>query len=411
MKRFTYKAKEQSTGKSIKGTIQAENERTAGKLLLDRGYIPESVKEEGTGFFSKAQTKVTANDRITFTRQFATLIGAFLIAVCPSKRAGLPVAQSLRTVAEQTEAKGMKAVIEQINADIEAGRSLGEAFGKHPDVFNNVYMSLIKAGEVSGTLDSSLRRIAEQEEKNDKIMKKIRGAMMYPLISLIVIILVFVYMMVEVVPEVENLYVSMDETLPMLTQILVGIKDFIINFWYIVLIILAVVIVSLKQFFKTTPGIRTSANIKLNIPMFNDLFKLLYNGRFARIAQILLSTGVSVLDSVHIAGEATDNVVVQDVIEEAATMVQAGKPLSVALKDKDYLLPLVPNMAAIGEESGKMDEMLGKAAQVYEDELDEKVNAISTMIEPLMLLMLGGIAAILVAGVLLPIYSLVGQIG
>ena len=400
MKRFTYRAKEQSTGNSIKGTIQAENERTAGKLLLDRGYIPESVKEEGTGFLSKAQSKVTANDRITFTRQFATLIGA-----------GLPVAQSLRTVAEQTEAKGMKAVIEQINADIEAGRSLGEAFGKHPDVFNNVYMSLVKAGEVSGTLDSSLRRIAEQEEKNDKIMKKIRGAMMYPLISLIVIILVFVYMMVEVVPEVENLYVSMDETLPMLTQILVGIKDFIMNFWYIVLIIMTVVIVSLKQFFKTTPGIRASANIKLNIPMFNDLFKLLYNGRFARIAQILLSTGVSVLDSVHIAGEATDNVVVQDVIEEAASMVQAGKPLSVALKDKDYLLPLVPNMAAIGEESGKMDEMLGKAAQVYEDELDEKVNAISTMIEPLMLLMLGGIAAILVAGVLLPIYSLVGQIG
>ena len=400
MKRFTYRAKEQSTGKSIKGTIQAENERTAGKLLLDRGYIPESVKEEGTGFFNKAQSRVTTNDRITFTRQFATLIGA-----------GLPVAQSLRTVAEQTEAKGMKAVIEQINADIEAGRSLGEAFGKHPDVFNNVYMSLVKAGEVSGTLDNSLRRIAEQEEKNDKIMKKIRGAMMYPLISLVVIILVFVYMMVEVVPEVENLYVSMDETLPMLTQILVGIKDFIMNFWYIVLIILAVVIVSLKQFFKTTPGIRASANIKLNIPMFNDLFKLLYNGRFARIAQILLSTGVSVLDSVHIAGEATDNVVVQDVIEEAASMVQAGKPLSVALKDKDYLLPLVPNMAAIGEESGKMDEMLGKAAQVYEDELDEKVNAISTMIEPLMLLMLGGIAAILVAGVLLPIYSLVGQIG
>ena len=400
MKRFTYRAKEQSTGKSIKGTIQAENERTAGKLLLDRGYIPESVKEEGTGFFNKAQSRVTTNDRITFTRQFATLIGA-----------GLPVAQSLRTVAEQTEAKGMKAVIEQINADIEAGRSLGEAFGKHPDVFNNVYMSLVKAGEVSGTLDSSLRRIAEQEEKNDKIMKKIRGAMMYPLISLVVIILVFVYMMVEVVPEVENLYVSMDETLPMLTQILVGIKDFIMNFWYIVLIIMTVVIVSLKQFFKTTPGIRASANIKLNIPMFNDLFKLLYNGRFARIAQILLSTGVSVLDSVHIAGEATDNVVVQDVIEEAASMVQAGKPLSVALKDKDYLLPLVPNMAAIGEESGKMDEMLGKAAQVYEDELDEKVNAISTMIEPLMLLMLGGIAAILVAGVLLPIYSLVGQIG
>ena len=324
--------------------------------------------------------------------------------------AGLPVAQSLRTVAEQTDAKGMKAVIEQINADIEAGRSLGDAFGKHPDIFNNVYMSLIRAGEVSGTLDSSLRRIAEQEEKNEKIMKKIKGAMMYPLISLGVIIAVFVYMMLNVVPEVQNLYDSMGEQLPALTTALVGIKDFIINFWYIVLIIIGVAAFSLRQFFKTTPGIRVMANIKLNVPIFNGLFRLLYNGRFARISQILLSTGVSVLDSVHIAGESTDNVIVQETIEDAATMVQGGKPLSTALKDRDYILPLVPNMAAIGEESGKMDEMLGKAAQVYEDELDEKVNAISTLIEPVMLLMLGGVAAILVAGVLLPIYSLVGSI-
>ncbi|MBQ8157030.1 type II secretion system F family protein [Candidatus Saccharibacteria bacterium] len=399
MKRFTYRAKEQSTGKVIKGTIQAENERTAGKLLLDRGYIPDSVREEGTGLFDKAQTRIAANDRITFTRQFSTLIGA-----------GLPVAQSLRTVAEQTESKGMKAVIEQINADVEAGRTLGEAFGKHPEVFNNVYLSLIRAGEVSGTLDDSLRRIAEQEEKSEKIMKKIRGAMMYPIIALLVIIAVFVYMMVEVVPEVENLYISMNETLPALTKALVGIKDFIMNFWYLVLIMVAAIGVGLRQFFKTEPGIRAAANIKLNIPMFKDLFWLMYNGRFARIAQILLSTGVSMLDSVKIAGEATDNVVVQDVIEEAATMVQGGKALSVSLKDKDYILPLVPNMAAIGEESGKMDEMLGKAAQVYEDELDEKVNAITTMIEPIMLLMLGGVAALLVAGVLLPIYSLVGKI-
>lgn len=399
MKRFTYRAKEQSTGKVIKGTIQAENERTAGKLLLDRGYIPDSVREEGTGLFDKAQTRIAANDRITFTRQFSTLIGA-----------GLPVAQSLRTVAEQTESKGMKAVIEQINADVEAGRTLGEAFGKHPEVFNNVYLSLIRAGEVSGTLDDSLRRIAEQEEKSEKIMKKIRGAMMYPIIAFLVIIAVFVYMMVEVVPEVENLYISMNETLPALTKALVGIKDFIMNFWYLVLIMVAAIGVGLRQFFKTEPGIRAAANIKLNIPMFKDLFWLMYNGRFARIAQILLSTGVSMLDSVKIAGEATDNVVVQDVIEEAATMVQGGKALSVSLKDKDYILPLVPNMAAIGEESGKMDEMLGKAAQVYEDELDEKVNAITTMIEPIMLLMLGGVAALLVAGVLLPIYSLVGKI-
>ena len=391
MKRFTYRAKEQKTGKAIKGTIQAENERMAGKLLLDRGYIPDSVREEGTGLFDKASSRVSSGDRINFTRQFSTLIGA-----------GLPVAQSLRTTAEQTESKGMKAVIEQINADVEAGRTLYEALGKHPEVFDNVYMSLIKAGEVSGTLDESLRRIAEQEEKDEKIMKKIRGAMMYPLISLAVITLVFVYMMVEVVPEVENLYDSMNESLPVLTTILVGIKNFIMKFWWLVLIVLGGIVVGLRQFSKTTPGIRVMDNIKLNV---------LYNGRFARITQILLATGVSVLDSVQIGGEATNNVVMQDIIEEAAEKIQGGKALSVTLKDKDYILPLVPNMAAVGEESGKMDEMLGKAAQVYEDELDEKVNAITTMIEPLMLLMLGGIAAVLVAGVLLPIYSLVGKIG
>ena len=400
MKRFTYRAKEQKTGKVIKGTIQADNERMAGKLLLDRGYIPDSVREEGTGLFDKASSRVSSGDRITFTRQFSTLIGA-----------GLPVAQSLRTTAEQTESKGMKAIIEQINADVEAGRTLYEAFGKHPEVFDNVYMSLIKAGEVSGTLDESLRRIAEQEEKDEKIMGKIRGAMMYPLISLAVITLVFVYMMVEVVPEVENLYGSMNENLPALTTILVGIKDFIMKFWWLVLIVLGGIVVGLRQFSKTTPGTRVMDNIKLNVPMFNGMFRLLYNGRFARITQILLATGVSVLDSVQIGGEATNNVVMQDIIEEAAEKIQGGKALSVALKDKDYILPLVPNMAAVGEESGKMDEMLGKAAQVYEDELDEKVNTITTMIEPLMLLMLGGIAAVLVAGVLLPIYSLVGKIG
>ena len=399
MRRFQYRAKEQGSGKVIKGTIQAENERTAGKLLVDRGYIPETIREEGVGIMSK-MTRVTTADRINFTRQFATLIGA-----------GLPVAQSLRTVMEQTDSKAMKGVLEEMNAQIESGHSLSDAMSKHPEVFNNVYMSLVKAGEVSGTLDDSLKRLAAQEEKDQKIMSRIKGAMMYPLISLAVIIAVFVYMMVAVVPEVENLYDSMNEDLPGLTVALVNIKNFIIDFWWLTLIIVAALVVGFKQFAKTTPGIRAMDTFKLNVPMFNDLFHLLYNGRFARISQILLSTGVSVLDSVHIAAESTNNVVMIDTFGEAADMVQNGKPLSVTLKDLDYVKPLIGQMAAIGEESGKMDEMLGKAAQVFEDELDEKVNAISTMIEPLMLLMLGGVAALLVAGVLLPIYSLVGSIG
>ena len=399
MKRFTYRAKEQGSGRPLKGTIQAESERMAGKLLLDRGYVPESLKEVGGGIGEKLN-KVTAKDRITFTSQFSTLIGA-----------GLPLAQSLRTVAEQTISKPMKAVIEEILVDVEAGRSLGDAFGKHPDVFNNVYMSLIRAGEVSGTLDTSLKRIARQEEKDAKIASSIKGAMAYPIIAFVVIIMVFIYMTVQVVPQVENLYISLDQKLPALTQALVNIKNFIFGFWWLVIILVGVLVVVLGQFKKTTPGIKMSATLKLNLPFVKGLFLLLYNSRFARISQILLSTGVSVLDTLKISGESTNNILVQQSIERATEKVKSGRTLSESIKDQPYIMPLIPQMAAIGEQSGKMDEMLGKAAQVYEDELDEKIAAISTLIEPILMLALAGMAGVLVGGVLFPIYSLVNSIG
>ena len=397
MKRFTYKAKEQGSSKVIKGTIQAESERAAGKLLMDRGYIPESIRDEADGMMKSK--KVSANARITFTRSFATLIGA-----------GLPLAQSLRTVAEQTDDAPMKALIEEVLADIEAGRSLGDAFSKHDDVFSNVYLALIRAGEVSGTLDYSLKRIAEQEEKDAKTKSAIIGAMTYPCIALSVILVVFIYMMVSVVPEVEKLYVSVNEELPKITEILISIKNFIINQWYIALLIVGVIVFLIDRFRRTDMGIEFMAKFKLNVPMFGQLFRTLYMARFARTAQILLSTGVSVLDTLNISAEAMNNVVVERSIMSAAEKVKSGKPFSEAIRDQPYILPLIPQMSAIGEQSGKMDEMLGKAAQVYEDEFDEKVAGISKMIEPIMLILLGGIAGVLVAGVLFPIYALVEKI-
>ncbi len=399
MKRFIYKAQEQGTGKVIKGTIQAENDRTAGKLLLDRGYMPMTLREEGNGFRDKFN-RVAGRDRINFTRQFATLVGA-----------GLPIAQSLRTVAEQTSSKPMKTVVEEILADVEAGRSLGEAFSKHPDVFSNVYLSLIRAGEVSGTLDDSLRRIASQEEKDAKMMSSIKGALVMPLITVAVIMVVFLYMMLEVVPQVESLYNDLHEELPVFTTILVSIKDFILNFWWLALLILGGLVAGLLQYRRTEQGQKVMATFKLNVPMFSGLFRMLYMARFARISQILLSTGVAVLDTMQIAGDATNNVVVNAEVKDAMEKVQGGKPMSEALKDHQYILPLVYQMAAIGEQSGKMDEMLGKAAQVFEDDLDEKVAAISSAIEPVMMILLAIMAGGLVGGILFPIYSLVNSIG
>ena len=401
MKRYNYKAKDKKTGRIVSGSVQAENDRAAGRILIEQGYIPQKVSEERKdGWFAKFSNRVTSKQRIIFTRQFATLIGA-----------GLPLSAALRMVAEQTEDKPTKAMIEDILAQVEGGKTLHEAFAKYPQVFNKVYLSLIAAGEASGTLDVSLQRLATQQEKDANMISKIRGAMTYPAIVLLVIVVVVIFMMVAVVPQVENLYQDLGEELPWMTKVLVGISNFVMNFWWMILVILGIIVWFFLQFRKTEVGKKWLAVFKLNVPIFKGLFLRLYNARFARTAQMLLSAGVPMLEAMTISGEAMNNIILEDQITQAATMVRSGKPLSVALKGRDYILPLLPQMAATGEQSGKIDEMLGKAAKVYEDELDERIAAISTMIEPILMVLLALVAAGIVGAVLFPIYSLVSKIG
>ncbi len=400
MRRFNYKAKDRKTGRVVSGSVQAENEQAAGKILIDQGYTPQKVTEEGEGFFARFNQKVTTKDRITFTRQFATLIAA-----------GLPLSNSLQMIAEQTENKATRTLVEDILAQVEAGKSLHDAFAKHPEVFNKVYLSLIAAGEASGTLDVSLQRLAEQQEKDANMISKIRGAMTYPAIVLAVIIVVIIFLMVQVVPQVENLYRDLGEPLPGLTQFMVYVSNFFVHFWWLILVILGIVVWVFMQWKRTEMGTRWVAKFKLHVPIFKGLFLRLYNARFARTAQMLLSAGVPMLEAMKIAGEAMNNVILEEQIAEAATMVRSGKPLSVSLKGREYILPLIPQMAATGEQSGKIDEMLGKAAQVYEDELDERLAAISTMIEPILMVMLALVAGFIVMAILFPIYSLVSKIG
>lgn len=399
MKRFNYKAKDKKTGKSVKGSIQAENEQTAGRLLIDQGYIPDSVVEEGGGILGK-EGRVTTKDRIMFTRQLSTLIGA-----------GLPLATSLRTVAEQTDGKAMKAIVEEILAKVESGKTLHESFAAYPDIFNGVYLALIKAGETSGTLDMALKRLADQEEKDAAMMSKIRGALVYPAIILVVIIAVLAFMMIMVVPQVEGLYSDMNKELPGLTKFLVGISNFFGQFWWAVAIVIIGIAVAAWYAVKRTPaGRKVADSFKLNVPLFGGLFRKLYVSRFARTAEMMLATGVPMLDSVKIAIEATSNVVVEEEYSKSLEIIKGGKALSEGLKDREYMLPLVPQMASIGEESGKIDEMLGKAANVYENELDEQINNISTMIEPVLMVIMAGLIGVVVGGTLLPIYSLVNSV-
>ena len=399
MKRFNYKAKEKETGKSVKGSIQAENEQTAGRLLIEQGYIPESVVEEGTGLFG-GKGRVTAKDRIMFTRQLATLIGA-----------GLPLATSLRTVSEQTQSKSMKVIVEEILANVESGKTLYDSFAQYPDIFNGVYLALIKAGETSGTLDLALKRLADQEEKDAALLSKIKGALVYPAIIFVVIIAVLAFMMIMVVPQVKSLYEDMGEELPGLTQFLVNISDFFGNFWWLVLLIVIAIAGAVWYAIKKTPvGRKVADSFKIHVPLFGGLFRKLYVSRFARTAEMMLATGVPMLDSVKIAIDATSNVAIEEEYSKSLEIIKGGKALSESLKDRNYMLPLVPQMASIGEESGKIDEMLGKAAQVYENELDEQINSISTMIEPILMVIMAGLIGVVVGGTLLPIYSLVNSV-
>lgn len=401
MKKFLYEARDQASNKIVKATVQADSESAAARLLNEQGFDPLSIKEvnENGNFFTRLTGRITAKDRIVFSRQLATLIGA-----------GLPLTQSLRTVVEQTQNKQLQGVIQDVLVSVEGGRSLSDAFSKHKEVFGSIFIALVAAGEASGTLDDSLQRIAAQQEKDAAAMSKIKGALTYPIIVLAVIMGVIAFMLFTVVPQVETLYEDLNKELPWLTQIMVGTANFFAQFWWVIVIALGVGVYFLLQYFKTESGIKVKDTFKLNIPIFKGMFRKLYMGRFARTSQTLLSTGVSMLDALAITGEALNNTVLKASIDRAADKVKGGKALSVALKPEEYILPLVPQMIKIGEQSGRIDEMLGKTAQVYEDELDEEIKTISTMIEPLLMVVLAVVAGGMVGAILFPIYNLVGDI-
>jgi type IV pilus assembly protein PilC len=401
MKKFEYQAKDSSTNKIVKATVQADSENAAAKLLIAQGFTPLDIKEvnEDGNFLGRLTGRISTKDRIVFTRQLATLIGA-----------GLPLSQSMHTVLEQTENKRLQSVIEDIIAAIEGGKSLTDSFSKHPEVFDKVFLALIAAGEASGTLDDSLRRVAAQQEKDAAMMSKIKGALTYPMIVLVVIFGVMGFMFFTVVPQVEKLYDDLNQSLPFLTQVMVSTADFVINFWWIVIIVLSALIYFMAQYLKTDSGIKAIDTFKLNVPLFGRMFRKLYMARFARTGQTLLSTGVAMLDMLRITSEAVNNTIISKSVDRAAEKVKGGKALSASLQPEDYILPLVPQMIKIGEQSGKIDEMMGKTAQVYEDELDEEIKTISTAIEPILMVVLAVVAGGMVGAILLPIYSLVNNI-
>lgn len=401
MKKYNYEARDSASNKIIKSVVQADSENAAAKLLTAQGFVPLKIElqDDKTNFFARFSGRITTKDKVVFTRQLATLIGA-----------GLPLAQSLRTVQEQTTNKRMQEIVQEIISDVEGGKSLSDSFAKHPEAFNKVYVALVSAGETSGTMDDSLKRLAAQQEKDAAMMSKIRGAMMYPSIVLVVIILVIGFMLFTVVPQVEGLYRDLNKELPLVTLVMIKTANFFSSLWWLVILAMIIGGYFLAQYLKTEQGIRTKDIFKLNVPLFKGMFRKMYMARFARTGQVLLRTGVPMLDMLRITADAVNNVIISESILRASDKVKGGKALSASLSNEDYFLAMVPQMIKIGEQSGKIDEMMGKTAQVYEDELDEEIHALSTAIEPVLMVFLAIVAGTMVSAILLPIYGLVGNI-
>jgi type IV pilus assembly protein PilC len=287
---------------------------------------------------------------------------------------------------------------------------LSVALGRFPKVFNQIYVSLVAAGETSGTLDKALERLAMQQEKDAELVSKVRGAMIYPLIVILVMIAVVGFMIVKVLPQVETLYDGLPgTTLPLLTRVLLAISHFIISFWWVVILGLVFAAFLTTRWARTFGGKQVIDKMKMKAWPIGPLFMKMYMARFARTGTTLVASGVPLIQVLTITADAVNNVHIAHSLTGAIEKVRGGKALSDALeKDKNFL-PLVPSMLRIGEQSGAIENMLEKTADYYEREVDDQIKAISTIIEPVLMVMLGVMAFIIVAAVLLPIYGLAGK--
>jgi type IV pilus assembly protein PilC len=401
MLNFHYTARDPSTGQYIKAEVQAEDEQAASKAVRREGLVPIDIKlaeKNVTGLRSRFN-RVKTKDRVIFSRQLSTLINA-----------GLPLVQSLRTVNQQSTSKPLKVVVSKVIADVESGATLAAAMSKHPQVFNRVYISLIAAGEASGTLDKSLERLAIQQEKDADIISKVRGAMIYPVIVLLVMVAVVGFMIVKVLPAVKTLYDGLPgATLPLLTRVLLAISDFVINYWWVIIILLVLAAFFTTRWARTLGGRRVIDRLKMKAWPIGPLFMKMYMARFARTGTTLVSSGVPLIQMLEITGEAVDNVHIQGSITKAIDKVKGGKALSESIQHDPNFLTLVPNMLKIGEQSGSLEQMLGKTADYYEKEVDDQIKSISTIVEPVLMVMLGIVAFLIVAAILIPIYGLAGK--
>lgn len=393
---FNYKVVDRD-GKNKKGTIEAPNRDGAEKKLKSEGYSIMSLTEQSSplgdiGLFKK---KVKSRDLGVFCKQFSAVI-----------KAGVSIISALELMGDQIENKTLRKAIQDARTYVEKGGTLADAFRVNPDVFPPIMINMVAAGEMSGNLEICLDRLVEHFEKDNALTSKIKGAMTYPIVVLIVMVIVIIVVLVAVIPNFASMFEDMGTQLPLATRIMMAAADFVKYKWWLLIIIVAAIVFGVKFFKKTPFGEQLFANLGLKAPIFGPLNVKTACSRFARTMSTLMASGISMIDAVEQVAKMMDNKIIRDGLMDAKVQVSKGVPLSKPLKDMEMLPPMLSAMTKIGEETGDIEEMLSKVADYYDEEVEAATNALTSAMEPIIMVILACIVGMIVAAVYGPIMSM-----
>jgi len=400
---FIYEASD-SQNNIVKGKTELADRSTVISALAKQNLRPISIrqlkgKKGGIDFNHLFEpTKVKQDKLVAFTRQLSVMVTA-----------GVPLLRSLSSLEKHAEDPALKKILASVVKDVEGGMTLGSALDKHPDTFNDIYVNMVRAGEAAGILDDILKRLATQLEKSAAIRKKIKSAMAYPLVLIFITIAAFFGLMLFVIPQIGKILTDLggpDAELPGITLAMLAISGFITSFWYILFPAIGAAIFALTRYIKTKKGRWQFHSLILKIPTINTILKKVAVARFARTFSALMGAGVAVLEALDVTSRAVGNVLYEDAIKKAAIEVKNGKSLSSVIEKNELFPPIVSQMLSVGEETGQTDTVLIKVADFYEEEVDLAIGGISSIIEPAMIVVMGGMVGVIAASVMLPISQL-----
>lgn len=397
MPAYVWKGKNR-LGEIQEGVIVSDTKDQASATLKRNGIQVVSVKPQTTA--TKGFGKVKSKDLAIFTRQFSVMIDA-----------GLPLVQCLEILGAQQQDKGFQRIIEAVRGDVEQGATLQAAMAKHPKAFNDLYVNMVGAGEAGGILDVILQRLSIYIEKAVKLTSKVKGAMTYPVVVIILAISVVTIIMLKVIPVFSSMYEGMGASLPFPTVVCIAISNILINYIWLVAIFVVGITIALKQYYKTTAGRLQMDSLFLKVPVLGDILRKTAVARFCRTLGTLTSSGVPILEGMDITARTSGNMVIQNAILKCKDAVEQGRNIATPLAETKVFPPMVVQMVGVGEATGALDAMLNKVADFYEDEVDNAVGALTALMEPLIIAVLGGIIGFIVIAMYMPIFNLANVMG